>query len=76
MLWMKIKDKCKTSFSLWNESREDQLSRSTTHLILLTDVFTIKKSDLSVKREREYSPKIHPLTLSAIPQASTSEQVS
>lgn len=74
-LWMKIKDKDKTSLSLCNESRDDQLSRPTTHSVLLTDGFTIKKSDLSVKWEKEYSPKIHPLALSAIPQASTSEQV-
>lgn len=54
MLWMKIKDKYKTSLSLWNESWEDQLSRPTTHSVLLADVFTIKKSDLSVKWERVF----------------------
>lgn len=75
MLQMKIKDKHKTSLSLWDESWEDELSRPTTHLVLLTDVFTIKKSDLSVKWEKEYSPRIHPLTLSAVPQVSTSEHV-
>lgn len=75
MLWMKTEDKYKTSLSLCNESWDNQLSRPTTHSVLITDVFTIKKSDLSVKWEKEYSPKDHPLTLSAIPQASTSGQV-
>lgn len=54
---------------MWDESREDQLSKPTTHSLLLTDVFTIKKSDLSVKWEKEYSPQIHPLTPPAIPQS-------
>lgn len=68
MLWIKIKNKHKTSLSLWNEPWADQLSRPTTHSVLLTDVYTIKKSDLSAKWEEEYSPRFHPLTLSAVPK--------